>query len=572
LPMLSNLSPKGQFLFQNVYFFCKNTTMKVCFMTHFQDKIMNSKIKFLGLLFVAVFLTFSCYAATIYVSPEGDDTTAIIDDPWHPFQTIQAALNASNSKDQIILQKGTFSITPKVVPYYDPVPTVMAPIQMVKKSDIFIIGQGDETIVEGKGAGDFWVLQNCTNITLSGIKFVGNHPSVPDGELNGNKVPLLFSMVLMREYNNGITITNCSFHEFGNHAVSHLWSPKTSQNVTIINNSFYSGGATNVTNLNIDGSAVSGIGSYWNVNSNYIANCQRGLEIECFSPLVKHDILLQNNYFTNMLDYGIMLFASCQQPTSPINFTNIAINNNKLRKVNYGILVTGGKDIEICGNTVSGSSQVGISAMSSFNTLDEVVIKNNMVDNCIERGIQFVKGIYRLGGATISDNTVYVTGNSAILAGGTNTVLESNLCYDCGWMGNFGGIEIFAGAQNVQVLNNKLFNTRESVQYLKYGIIIQANASDTYLSKNYINLPAYSAIKDSGLNTNPLHLQYREYDGKLYLETDGISSSMQTIYSSNNGKDWYELTTQKADSYGKISLNYYPTESEQVFFKAVTNN
>jgi hypothetical protein len=86
--------------------------------------------------------------------------------------------------------------------------------------------------------------------------------------------------------------------------------------------------ATNVTKLEVDGAAVSGIGSHWLVESNYVENCQRGFEIECFSSNLKHDIRIQKNTLTNILEKGIMLFATCQDTNVAVNFSDITIAHN----------------------------------------------------------------------------------------------------------------------------------------------------------------------------------------------------------------------------------------------------
>lgn len=342
--------------------------------------------KYIALISVLFILPIAMDASILYVSTTGNDDLARPDNPDLPFLTLQAALDQTADGDTVRIAGGTYPVTPIVVPWYEPLPEKMAPIRMIQKSNITIEGE-ENTLIYAPGAGDVFAMIDCTNIVVRGIRFESDNPPVPDGELNGQSVPLLYSTVHMRNNNDGISISNCQFSGFGNHAISHLWSPKTSQNVTVTDCTFYNGGATNVTNLEVDGAAVSGIGSHWLVESNYVENCQRGFEIECFSPNLKHDIRIQKNTLTNILEKGIMLFATCQDTNVPVNFSDITIAHNKLIRVSYGIFVSGGDRIKITDNRVSYSDQVGIAALASFNNLSNVEVSRNYVNSCVERGI-----------------------------------------------------------------------------------------------------------------------------------------------------------------------------------------
>ncbi|MBO7391020.1 MAG: hypothetical protein J6U77_00805, partial [Verrucomicrobia bacterium] len=94
--------------------------------------------KYISFISSLVLLALPAAASTLYVSTIGDDETAQPDDPDFPFLTIQAALDQTKDGDTVRIANGTYPVTPIIVPWYDPLPVKMAPIQMVKKTDITI--------------------------------------------------------------------------------------------------------------------------------------------------------------------------------------------------------------------------------------------------------------------------------------------------------------------------------------------------------------------------------------------------------------------------------------------------
>lgn len=530
----------------------------------------NTKVKkYIALILVLFFLPLSLDASIIYVSATGNDDLARRDNPDLPFLTLQAALDQTTDGDTVRIAGGTYPVTPIVVPWYEPLPKKMAPIQMIKKSNITIVGEED-TLILAPGAGDVFAMVNCTNIVVRSIRFESDNSPVPDGKLNGSTKPLLYSTVHLRNNNDGISISNCQFSGFGNHAISHLWSPKTSQNVTVTDCSFKNGGATNVTNLEVDGAAVSGIGSHWLVESNYVENCQRGFEIECFSSNLKHDIRIQKNTLTNILERGIMLFATCQDTNVPVNFSDITIAHNKLIRVNYGIFVSGGDQIKITDNRVSYSYQVGIAAVASFNTLSNVEVSRNYVDNCVERGIQVnspSKYNYKLSHAVIEDNEVTTTGNSGIMVAGDDILIQRNICRNCGWMGMFSGIQTLGN--DVRMIGNRLSNNGTS--YMKYGIYIQSGSTDNYLADNIINAPSIAPIFDAGQNTIYKYALAiaRNDDGQFIVTSNSGPDYNVSLYTSGDLDRWMLIDTQIPNSKGVATFTYTPeTRNSRTFFRA----
>ena len=172
------------------------------------DLILNmEKMKKYIILISALFiLPYFMSASTLYVSTDGDDDTARPDDPDLPFLTLQAALDQTSDGDTVRVASGTYPVTPVIVPWYEPLPDKMAPIQMIRKCNITIEGEED-TLIQAPGAGDVFVMQNCTNIVIHGLNFESDHSPVPDGEVNGSPTPLIHSMILLRNFNDGIDLS-----------------------------------------------------------------------------------------------------------------------------------------------------------------------------------------------------------------------------------------------------------------------------------------------------------------------------------------------------------------------------
>lgn len=526
--------------------------------------------RFLAVFLLGCILSLRLSGAVLYVSPGGNDETGERGNPERPFRTIQKAFDLSESGDQVLLSSGEYLVTPEVVPWYDPLPEYMAPIQLVGKSHLTLEGESGAIIVH-KGAGDVFTLKDCTNIVVQGIRFQGDKPSVPTGEREDGKIsPLLFSTIHFRGDCDRIKITDCVFDKFGNHAISHLWSPKATKNVEIYNCTFTDGGAVNVHNLVIDGAAVSGIGSDWKVHHNVITECQRGLEIECISKTLKKNILLSENTLTNMYDYGIMLFANCSEKPS-LTYQDITISSNILQDVHYGILITGGDKLRVISNKVDHSEEVGIGIMSSFDELSNLEVFGNRVSNCNQRGIQVVEQTYDLSNAHIHDNYVEVTGNSGILVSGDNIMVEKNECRNCGWTSLYGGIEVNFGTR-IMVCENNLYNRNYS--FMKYGIIIRERSQGVKLFRNRIVDPVIDLIYDLGEETDYgflLGFQSSE-QGKIpsinKIYSVGLSKYKQKLYISEDMQNWTLFQEGESDEWGEVCFEFFCPLHRQIFFRA----
>ena len=66
---------------------------------------MNSSLRFAA---IAMALTFTASASTLYVAPTGNDTTAQADDPGLPYKTVNAAITAAVAGDTVSIAAGTY--------------------------------------------------------------------------------------------------------------------------------------------------------------------------------------------------------------------------------------------------------------------------------------------------------------------------------------------------------------------------------------------------------------------------------------------------------------------------------
>jgi hypothetical protein len=112
-------------------------------------------------------------------------------------------------------------------------------------------------------------------------------------------------MIMLYSQNEKLAFENCSFLDFGNHAISQLWGVKESTDV-VIRNCFFADGGDRVRG---DGAAVSGIGSRWLIESNRVERCLFGFEIEGQWG-TNQNITIRKNTIVNPRGSGIVIFST----------------------------------------------------------------------------------------------------------------------------------------------------------------------------------------------------------------------------------------------------------------------
>ena len=261
--------------------------------------------------------------------------------------------------------------------------TVMSPLYLLGKTNIVVRGFSGATIA-GEGVGDYLVIEQCSQISVKNVAFVGDRP--PAGEVTNG----IFSMIQLRGGNTDILVSECRFENFGDHGVSHLWDPKLSERVTVRDCVFKDGGDLDVPGLSIDGAAVSGIGSRWKILNNYVVGCVRGFEVENSGENVITDVLIEGNTLVDIKDLGVMLFATNGDGNK---YRSIKIQNNSFDDFNYApgsataIRLAGGTDILVQGNTIRGMARQGISFVSIQGSISDLQINGNSISYIGNNGI-----------------------------------------------------------------------------------------------------------------------------------------------------------------------------------------
>lgn len=439
---------------------------------------------------------------TWFVSTNGNDTIALPDDPQHPFQSIQAAVEHAGNGDTVMVRPGRYVVSPGFPA--DPLAGGIPPIIISNRVDFTLSGDGPGVEILGEGRGDSLMIADSTNIVIRNLTFQGNHPEVEPSD-----VPFVFPSLLLYGYNTNILIRGCQFLEFGNHGISHLYDPKASEAVTIADCRFENGGDLDAGGIGEEGAAVSGIGSSWVITNNVVVNCVRGFEVEGNAPTAVSNVVIRGNILTNCTNLGVMLFANSGEPW---RYRNILIADNQFHRTfratnstAVAILITGGEDLMISNNVVRATSDVGIAANAHLSDLNRCVIASNIVEQCGTRGIQ----TYQFGDKTARDvkvigNVVRLSGDSGILAEGVDILVEGNECQGNAAFSKRAGIELSnaSGRAGKMVVRGNNIWVQPAYSYQDYGIWIREGVVGALITGNQITVHPEARILNEGTDTD----------------------------------------------------------------------
>ena len=189
----------------------------------------NKRIILSFLLVVLIALSVSSVSAEDTTDIIADDGSQdVLSDSIQPdndtVEAVQNAINSAKSGDVIDLSNyGTYDFGSTGV--------------TIQQSDIVVDGKGTTT-VKGYGNGNGLFFVRATNVTISGITFIGTNPNnnfTYGGSVNG-------SGVNYNGANNGV-IKDCNFANFSSGVVV-----QSSEGVTIENNNFTGGYSTYILN------------------------------------------------------------------------------------------------------------------------------------------------------------------------------------------------------------------------------------------------------------------------------------------------------------------------------------
>jgi mono/diheme cytochrome c family protein len=437
-----------------------------------------------------------------FVATNGNDNLALPDDPTRPFQTIQSALAQAGNGDTVLVRPGRYVVTPGFPA--DPLAGGVPPLIISHRVDFTLSGEGDEVEILGEGRGDSLMIADSTNIVVRNLVFRGNRPEVEPSD-----VPFVFPSLLLYGYNTNVLIRGCQFRDFGNHGISHLYDPKASEAVTVMDCRFENGGDLDAGGIGEEGAAVSGIGSGWVITNNVVVNCVRGFEVEGNAPTAVSNVVIRGNFLTNCTNLGVMVFANSGEAW---RYRNILIADNHIyatyRSFNstaVPILVTGGEDILISNNVVRACSDIGIAANAHFSDLSRCVVASNIVEQSGTRGIQS----FQFGDRTARDvkvigNVVRFSGDSGILVEGIDMWVEGNECQGNAAFSKRAGIELsnVSGRAGRMVVNENYIWAHPAYSYQDYGIWIREGVVGAVVTANQITSHPAARILNEGVDTD----------------------------------------------------------------------
>ena len=441
-----------------------------------------------------------------------------------PYNSLTQAVAAVKSGDTIRLYSGVHRVTPGYTSGAHGVGN--APMQLWEKTNITLVGVGNNVVVQGDGPGDFLLIRSCRNIVLENLIFRGNKPEVTD--------PHLFATVNFSGTNSDIRISTCSFLDQGNHGISHLWGDKTTRRVTISQCHFVNGGDIDVGG-GTDGAAVSGIGSDWLVVNNRIESWARGIEIENSGTSIIENVSITGNIISDVRNIGIMIFATSQESS---RFINVLISGNQIRDTfsqtngvdAVPILIGGGENITISRNLINGATSAGIYLTTTHSDIRNCIVAHNQVEDCHWRGIQvYGMGEYVCENVLIDGNYVANCNHSGILAQGKNLTIVNNILQNNSRAGEDvgAGIKLDAGTDGAMVMGNRCWDSGPTM-YQDYGIWLQSGVSNAMLRDNWLldNLVANLQDDSSGSDSSGNRVSAATDETYVEINTSGTGIAL----------------------------------------------
>jgi hypothetical protein len=411
-------------------------------------------------------------------------------DPGQEADSLVKAFADAQNGDEIVLQKGTYRITP-----FNPAGQWGAPLKLINRTNITVRGLEEGVEILGDGQGESILIAGCSGVRFDKIGFRSNNAPVMGD--------WLYSIIMLYAQNEKLTFENCSFRNFGNHGISQLYGVKQSTDVVIRNCFFADGGDR----IRADGAAISGIGSRWLIESNRIERCYIGFEIE--GPWgTNQNIIVRKNAIMNTRGIGIVVFPTSGKSS---DFSDIEISDNMIKDAvrdvpqmvfPVGILIGGGERIRVVRNTIDVCDNSGILVHANWADLRDSVIAENTINTPGVCGVQVYEFQgYKASNIIVRSNIISTAGQTGIRVAGSNIHVQGNRIENSGWMGDFAGVEVqnSGSTRDVRIEGNSLRN--RGTTYQDYGICVRPGAAGTVIGPNFFRDNVVASILDEGTNT-----------------------------------------------------------------------
>jgi hypothetical protein len=343
-----------------------------------------------------------------------------------------AAFQDASNGDTILIEPGTYEVTP-LEPLGEDMPYAGgAPLLLDGKSDINVFGVGNP-VIQATCHGSIFTRKDCVRCHLRGVTFRGQ------GYITQ---PLLyyFSLVLYVRSPYCDT-TDCVVEDSGDQAIAelHYDGPEGSDYCTIARNVISRCGDLAHPILRGDGAGVAWGNCYGLIEANVITDCMRGVEIETNNPLhptIGNRILgneIRNSlwqavicipehndadlFLDNEIAYNLIQGRGAPNPLYP-----------QWGTFEGGIVINGGRRYSVHDNTIGRlNNWWGVDADTSKAELTDCAFTQNSIHDCGRGGIWCVRTLSFNGRHVIRGNEIGAQPAPGVWLVGDQCLVEQNV-------------------------------------------------------------------------------------------------------------------------------------------------
>lgn len=485
---------------------------------------------------------------TVWVSPTGNNATAVRGRMDKPFASLSNAVAVATNGDVVRVLPGFYTNSVRLITGASL--SNSAPVILRRLTNVTIDMTGAYIYLTNNF--DFIWINNCKDIWLKGGTIDGQKPPLftplPDFMTNG--INVVFGAINITDsdgvHGRDMTIKNVHDHGWLVDGPNRTFA---STNGSVIGCTFSGiGGYYANGNAWGDGDAIIP-GAGWTIANNIITDCSRGIEVYPLgsgSPGVMKfpTTTISGNIIRNIYDHALMLsYASCAVVGNSISTTNPSTDwAGTMNNDNTGIAMRLVPSAMVVGNTIKGFS-TGIQVVSATN----VVALANFINECL-----FGVVTSNVEDFSCDDNSFVLCRNAYILSPGgilTNGSISGNSFKNCGtynasWPGVINGGT--TKAWNIRIEDN-YFNNYTNTAFAIWltnsqGCSAIGNRFSSFFATNSMIPSATNVVFESDvLITNKLTVRtasitagtaapsVAEPNGSLYLRDNG------TLYLRTNG-------------------------------------
>jgi|GEM_PF-3504583 len=367
----------------------------------------------------------------LWVSTQGDDSSATRGNPALPWRSIGIAISNAVSGDAILILPGTYQVLtfPELGSQ-----RVAAPIRMVGLTNVTIAGFGGTPEIYAPDFGDIIQVASCYNLTFRNIHLWSDASKLatpPHGQSAG------ISFRPDAPANARILIDSCRFTGVP-HAITTFAAPAViTDHLTVRDCTFIDcGWTTGVPTLGQDGGALTGFGNHLRFVNNTLDGAIRGVEFYRFPGDPGHtNALISGNIFLNYWDCAICSFDDGDENEASLDSVVIADNlfEDAAHEVPGGevsgsaaILLNSGRRITVRGNLINRGKLYGIKVSALTGPLEHVDITANAVSDVAGRGVQITDYGPGVQHVRVTNNRLWGNSGGGLLAQGQFLDLSFN--------------------------------------------------------------------------------------------------------------------------------------------------